>query len=165
MDLVQISQRSGMPLRTVRYVAERHLLPYAKRAAGGRGALRSFTDVEAVAVAIAATLLESGLRGRKVGQILRRLAESRWIEDPGWHRGVRSHNPLTDVCERKGESTLEVGDGVNVRLSHRDDDHRARAATTGWCQVETGAALGPDYEPAVCVRVDVAHIRERVVGG
>src|SRR5580700_6756905 len=65
MDLQTIARKTGLPLRVVRYVLDHKLLPGQKKVAQflkAKGQPRSLTELEAFAVAIAATLFHSGLR-------------------------------------------------------------------------------------------------------
>jgi hypothetical protein len=59
---------------------------------------------------------------------------------------------------------LEVGDGVNVRLSTKgsQDISVIPVRDTGWRQVATGAKLSKEYEPLIKVSIDAKRLRDQL---
>src|SRR5690348_15055905 len=62
MDLISLAQRTGIAPRRLRYAIYHTLMPGVSRVDRGKGAVRHFTDFEAFGVALAATLLDAGLK-------------------------------------------------------------------------------------------------------
>src|ERR1700704_3473478 len=61
MDIAQLAIRTGLPIRRLRYVFDHQILP-GTRHAEGRGIPRSFLAFEGFGIALAALLLEAGLK-------------------------------------------------------------------------------------------------------
>ena len=72
--LSTLSERTGIPVPRFRYVVDQGVLPVQFRqesGSHGRGTPRTFTPLEAFAIACAALMIEAGLR-RLAGRLLRR---------------------------------------------------------------------------------------------
>lgn len=153
MNIAEISSRTGLPTRRLRYVLEHNVLPGGNVKSRGRGAVRSFTRDEAFGLSVATTMLEAGLRR----PIVRACIEVFSYRFP-------ATTPLLDIPLQKafhgtGEVWLDVADGVNLRL------HGAKGLDTGWVQANTGAKLATGYDPVVLLRIKVSAIRDQVQRG
>src|SRR4051794_12241237 len=100
-DLAAIADRSGLPVRKIRYVLDHRLTPGEVKGRG-RGAARSFTPFEAFGLVLAATMLEAGLKRALVRDCLVQLCP------------VPSHDldavPLYRAFASAGAARIEVGD-------------------------------------------------------
>lgn len=152
MDIAAIVQRTGIPTRRLRYVLDHGVLPVGKQVSKGRGAVRSFTDFEAFGLTCAALMLEAGLRRSLVRGCMDLLCGR-------YGRGTPVHQiPFYQAFQSRGAVSLEIGDGVNVRL--HEPVGQGPLLDTGWRQAETGAALQDGYEPLVLVRINVGSLKK-----
>jgi hypothetical protein len=161
VEVLQIAEATGLSLRRLRYVLEHRVLPGAERASQGHRVTRHFTGFEAFGIASAALLLEGGLRRAAVARCIRTI-----VATPVPTRFPRGQSPLQHVYSLRGRARLEIGDGVNLRLSTEPDPALAagcrKPADTGWLQIATGAAVGGAYSPMVMVTIDVGRLRDLV---
>lgn len=149
MDIAEITRRTSIATRRLRYVLDHAVLPGTAQASQGRGTARSFTSFEAFGLSCAALLLDAGLRRSLVRQVIELLTHGA--------RGTDVNAiPLYRAFDAGGY--LEIGDAVNVRLQERPAGKRP-ALDTGWLQAATGAALDQDYEPLVLLRLNVSVLR------
>jgi hypothetical protein len=154
MTLADISERTGISTRRLRYVLEHGVLPGGKLASEGRGNERRFTEFEAYGIACAALLLEAGLRRRTVQRCLAAMCPA--------GRDL-SNNWLYQGFYATGETLLEVGDNVNVRMQSQSILRQGKF-DTGWLQLCTGARLQGDYQPLVTIRLDIGKLRPKLRG-
>ena len=112
--LTDIQERTGIVKELLRYVVDQKLLPGLRRssAAGsrGRGIPRSFVADEALAIACAAQLLDTGLRRQAVLDSMIYLCRHR----PG--SGPNIMTPIQTACVDAQIAYLEIGDRSNIRL-------------------------------------------------
>lgn len=166
MDLAHIAERTDLPLRTLRYVLEQGLLPVAQLTGRGRGVPRDLVASEAVPVAVAAAMLEAGLKGATVARILLRLSRAQWISVPKPNPlGVGRTNALVDVSIRSGQTILELGDGLAARLTHKPPPPFKYKVTTGWLELARGAQLDDAFDPVGRVVMNVGRLRDRLQAG
>ena len=159
LDLAEISQKTGIPSRRLRYVLDHGIFLNIGKASAGRGARRNFYEYEAFGIACAALLLESGLRQGVVRGVMEILTKSDVGPSFGYVDALLIH-----ALDSEKFALLEVGDGVNVRLSTAGfkDLVIVPVRDTGWRQVATGAKLSKDYEPLIKVSIDAKRLRERL---
>src|SRR4051794_7022074 len=62
MDIAEIGRRIEVSPRRIRYVLDRGIVPFAERAAQGRGNARDFSDQESFWLALAAVMIDKGVR-------------------------------------------------------------------------------------------------------
>ena len=166
MDLAHIAERTDLPLRTLRYVLEQGLLPVAQLTGRGRGVPRDLVDSEAVPVAVAAAMLEAGLKGAAVAPVLLRLSRARWRSVPKPNPfGVGKKNALTEASINNGQTVLELGDGLAVRLTHKLPPAFEHEVTTGWLELTRGAQLDDAFDPVGRVVINVGRLRDRLRAG
>lgn len=153
MDVADLSVRTGLPARKLRYVVDHRLLP-GLRPHPGHGVPRTFTRFEGFAVAVAAALLEAGLT-RKV--VCAALAVA--CEPIG---GTASDAaPLFAAVTACG-GLLEVGDGRHVRLTVPHRPGVQRAVDTGWRACERAIRVRANYTPVVLVSMDLGVLAQVV---
>ena len=152
MTIYEISTRLGISTRRLRYVLEHDVLPSWRSASEGRGNERSFEGFEAFGIACAAWMLQGGLRCATVKQLFAAVCPS---------GGIMKKNPLFQAFIARGDSTFEIGDGVNVRLSSATRP-RAGNSDTGWRQIATGAELSDNYEPDIRIQINVGKLRSKL---
>jgi len=144
MDLAEISRRTKIDTRRMRYVLEYGLIPNAGKSSKGRGSARQFSDPTAFLLTLAALMLDGGLRRPMVKLFTKSIADS-FVEDVG----SLDFN-LTAVAGRV--FNIEIADGVNRRAGADIDQN------TPWRQIKTGAAIESGYKPLVIIRFDLAHL-------
>ena len=153
MDIASLAKISGLPIRTLRYVLEHHVLPNSERASKGRRVTRSFSGFECFGIAIAAALIEGGQRRSVVAECLLVLcAEAKPIT-----RSVNCH--LNKAYGATGKTRLELGDGVNVRIEAVEG---YAPFDTGWIQAATGVKVDKAYDPFVRLSINVGPMRQAI---
>jgi hypothetical protein len=156
MDLQTIASRTGLPIRTVRYVLDNRLLP-GTRVVGQPNALgraRHLLDDEGFAVACAAKMLQSGIKKETVIKFMDALCSFVWEKRHGFR--VPS-TAIVKAFEQSASPAIAMfGDGANLRLTIGDRD-------TKWMQPGTWARLADDYEPRVVIRIDLGQMRDEVL--
>ncbi len=70
-------------------------------------------------------------------------------------------NSLYKALFATGETILEVGDNVNLRM-YGASRIRSGNFDTGWRQIATGAELKDKYQPYVKVQIDVGKLRDNL---
>ncbi len=159
--LQQIAEATGFSSERVRYVIDQKIMPGQRKSGAiqvgsrGRGKARRYIAFEAFSIACATAMIGAGLRRKTVRECFDLICS---YTRPG-SRNVQDM-PLYQAFERD-VAMLEIGDHVNVRI-HGSADYRKRKLDFGWRQIETGAALGDDYEPTVIVGINVAKIRKSI---
>jgi len=78
-------------------------------------------------------------------------------------RSHRAHPVFYDAWENADAGFLEVGDGVNVRIS-AEAEVGGRNVDSGWMQVSTGANLTDDYAATIRVSIDIGRLRQYLSG-
>jgi len=156
MTLAELASRTALSPRQLRYVLDHGLLPAGRIESRGRGAARSFTNFEAFGIACAALMLQAGLRQAVVRDCLALLCRYR-----KQGRKEAKDVPLYFAFRANSAARLEVGDGVNVRLSGAGQSSREKF-DTGWRQIATGAELGDGYDPVIAIGINLGLLSRRV---
>jgi len=156
LEVSQIAQATGLPLRRIRYVLEHQVLPGSERASRGHRIARSFTGFEAFGIALSALLLEAGLRREVVARCLASL-----VTTPIPPRFAKGQCALLHAYGSSGPIQLELGDAVNLRLvaSTAKGD---RVDNKAWRQIKTGAEVGESYSPMVAISVEIGRLRDLI---
>ncbi len=162
MDMAELAELTGLPVRKLRYVSDHRILPGLAGTATGHGVPRTFTDFEGFGIALAARLLDAGLTRKTVAACLAIAFR------PGGPPETAPIPPLMRAYNAAG-GRLEFGDATYVRV------HAPRRAgiggvfDTGWVPM---AAAGPacgGYAPEVLVAVElgglVRAVRDRKTDG
>jgi hypothetical protein len=155
MDIAELATRTGLSTRKLRYVFDQRVLPGTQQWAEGRGIPRSFTAFEAFGIALAALLLESGLkRGLVAGCLFE--AVGRFGRDTPVNQ-----IPLYQAFAADS-AWLEVGDGLYLRLHGKGQPGVNRDFDTGWRPLTQGEVEPRGYHPLVRMQVDLTALRRRV---
>ena len=161
-EICDIADRSGIPIRTIRYVVDaRRVLMMDDKGRVGRGVPRRFDDFVAIPLVIAAHLVESGFKNRTASEVINCLAKAKWLKLPKPDvLGLRLRPPIDAVCSIPGPALLEIGDRRIVRLTLTPKYPGDVPVTTGWVLIELGARVEDEFRPTVCATVDVGKIRD-----
>ena len=153
MDLQKISEKAGLSLRKLRYVLDHDVLAGAriKTDSNRVGHPRSFTDDEGVAIAVAAALLEAGLRRDLVTRFFDAMDKIQW------RRTARQvFSPLEAACQSGVNPCFaEIADGRYVAITIGKESR-------GWFDLKSMKYNPAERQPQVVVRVDLAQIRDSI---
>jgi hypothetical protein len=156
--LAEIADLAALPIERLRYAIDSRILPALrrlKRGAGasnpGRGIPRAFTSGEACALVLVVKMLDGGIRRRAAENCLD-LLEKTVVPNSRRDRDVL----WTRVLHDEGVVALEIGDGVNVRLTSQG--RVTGALPQKWMQAKTGATIS-NYEPLLIVRINLTKLR------
>jgi len=152
VTLADISRRTGLTTRQLRYVLEHRVLPGRQGTSRGRGCEREFTEFAAFGIACAAMLFRAGLRRAPVKRCIEILCPV---------GRAFGEMPLYQAFMASGEAVLEIADYQNLRLKSTGI-LRKHNLDTDWRQIDTGAVLQAGYRPSVTVSIDVAKLREEL---
>lgn len=146
MDLQTIAKKIRLPIRLVRYVVDHDVLPGGPvpRLLTAKGQPRSLSDVEAFAVAIAAVLLNAGIRRSTVKKYLLILSGLQIT----LIKGIGDH-VLTAVFATRFQAIAQFAEGKAVRVIHHEKD-------SGW-QPPFKSNSG---EPRIMIELDIAALRD-----
>lgn len=165
MDIQELSSRTQLGMRRLRYVIEYNVLPPVDVLKPGRGLARQFDEFTGCCIAVAASLLEMGVKRKLVEQAMSVALEYR-------KRGASPGSVFAPVLQNTlgfaRRATLEIGDGRNLRIVSDPPALTTRSNTIQrmsmtWTQMDTLARLEEGYEPTVVVviRLDVLSRRVR----
>ena len=173
LTLEGIAERTGLPLRGLRYICDREIVEIAIRAFSRRthslrrGLSRRFYLYDAFAICLAEMLRQAGLDGPRAGLALRRLAG--WICPPEMR--VSNYDRLAPLYETASQLIIEVADAAFLRaeVSAEVEDEKIQAMALPahglpWTLIQTGQHI-PAFVPLVLARLDVALLRQRLEGG
>ncbi len=150
MDIRTLADRSHLAQRRIRDVLDRRLIPGEWQSAESEiGQPRRFDDDVGLLVAIAAHLVEAGLKTTAVKEILADLPK---VKLPG----KRKATVMQGVLQFDVPAKIEVGDGAYIRFRVNDWD-------SGWNKPGSREKVDKDYEPYVVIRIDVDRIRRDVL--
>jgi hypothetical protein len=143
MELLEISRRTGIEPRRLRYAIYHTLVPGVRKVAVGRGSVRHFTPFEAFGISFAAMMLGAGLKREAVAGCMHLLCGR-------YGRETQPNDiPLYRAFVGRGPADVSFADGRCVRL-------RAAASAgyksfdTGWISND-GRAVPTNYEPSVLI--------------
>ncbi len=150
MDLQTIASRTGVPVRTLRYVMDHKIVPNvrARLLTNEVGRPRVFADDFGVGIACAALLLEAGVRRETVTNCIKIMAELN-TRLHSLDRGIS----VATVIEKRLNASVQFGDGKTGRLFLTDEE-----IDSGWITIEPVAKLGPSYQPTVMFELPLGHI-------
>lgn len=158
MDVQTISQRTGLPLRKIRYVLDHRLLPgmRIKTDENRHGHPRSFTPLEGFGIACATTLLVGGVKRDATIDFLDSLCTFSFPQTEGSKQKADRRTFLEEVWTSPPDrsATVLLGDGLNVRFTLGDRDSQ-------WLQPGTFAELRA-FHPKITVSLDLADIRGKL---
>ena len=157
MDLLEIARRTGIEPRRLRYAIYHTLMPGVSPVDVGRGSVRRFTEFEAFGIALAAMLLDAGLKRNLVTECIDLLARRAGRETP------TNDIPLFRAFASRGTARLDVADGRYVRLRIGSTVGR-KSPETAWERTNGGRPVPTDYDPLVLLSVNVTPLREALRG-
>lgn len=153
MDIAEIATKSAIETRRLRYALEHSVVAFGNRVSRGRGMRRQFSDPESFILALAALMLDSGIRRHVVEFVVKDFSTFVMQE-----KGSLDF-PQTGSAAR--QMYFEIADGVNYRT--RDGSVAGSQGT--WTQTKTKAELANTYRPMVVITLDVAELHRRLFGG
>lgn len=151
-DLMTIARRTGLSPRTLRYVVYHTLLPGVEQVGQGKGRLRAFTRPEAFGLAVAATLLEAGLKRGLVQDCMKPL-----VRTPPEASSTAS--PLDRIWGARDPVRIEVADRKYLRVRIEGPSPRDRS-DSGWTDARGGAPPKADFDPTVVVSLNPTKLRD-----
>jgi hypothetical protein len=168
--LADLEQRTGVSVDRLRYILDARILPGTRRGpqvlwqkSPGRGVARTFTPYEAFGIVVAILMLDAGVKR----DTLKRCLDLVCQPAPGTGRFQTSM--LWRAFVEPGIGSLELGDGLNVRLAHSAaatdrglGSGRSPQPADPWWQLQTRQPLADGYDPLVTIRINVAGLRNRL---
>lgn len=166
MDIRSLSIRTGLGERRLRYVIEYEILPPLHGFRPGRGKAREFGDLEAFCIALAATLLEMGLRRGAARDVMATALE---FSKPGLSPGAVIAPVLQNAYGFAKRSVLEIDEAGNVRIEStprhlKTGKNTVQAMSMPWTQPASGARLPEDHEPMAVIGVRIDKLAQQVRG-
>src|SRR5262245_23581190 len=155
MDMAELTARTSLPVRKLRYVLDHRILPGLRDVASGHGVPRMFTPFEGFGIALAARLLDAGVTRKLVADALGAACR------PTGSTHVPTDVPLFRAYTVRAGS-LEIGDGRYLRLRAPRRPGLGNALDTGWLPVESSEPVTGDYTPVVCVTVQLGGLAQAV---
>ena len=151
MDLAELSQKTQIDRRKLRYVLDHELVPRLKIEIVDSevGRPRHFAEDVGFAIACAAKLLEIGLAHKTIRLFLSGLLEIRMKD--------KRTPALATALERNRKMVAEFGDGQFVRLHGDDFD-------SGWIAPQQPRNPRRDFVPTASLVLDIGRVREQVFG-
>lgn len=150
-DLQAIAVRCGLPIRIVRYVLDYSILPgtpYVKKS-DERGKPRTLTCLEAFSVAIAAHLLNAGIKRANIATAMAEIVSMKGVLQEGV-----GDDPLETILAMSKRSILCIdGHGRIASVSLGD------ASLSGPAYRGKGAS---NHGKIVAIEVNLASIRDRL---
>ena len=159
MNITELSTKTDIDVRSLRYVIEYEILPPMEGLMPGRGLPREFDPYIGFLVALAAYMRGMGLRRGLVKQVMETVLEYR---KPGFEPGSIIVPVIYTAFGFAKRSELQIGDASNVRIVS-DPPHLKTGKRTvqtmsmPWTQMETQEKIADGYEPSgtISVRIDL----------
>lgn len=163
----EIEQRTGASQRNLRYVLDHDLAGDAMfsgsdKLGQGRGVVQQFTVFTGFIVALAALMLESGLRGGLARNAMQFLFQ--WATAKSGRPYGRKIQAFL-VFSWAQELVVEIGDGTRIRVLSAPGKVPPRIpcpAGTDWRLLDTGEACPGDYRPVIAVRLDLGALATKL---
>lgn len=156
MDTAELTIRTGVPIRKLRYVLDHRILPGLEGVASGHGVPRTFTPFEGFAIALAARLLDAGVTRKLIaaalGTVCRPTVSAETLDVPLFR------------AYTAGAGSIQIGDGLYVRLCAPRRPGVGNALDTGWLPIECSENVTGDYTPVVRVTVELGTFAQAVQG-
>jgi hypothetical protein len=153
MDLQELAERTGIPIRRLRHCLDEDLIPGLKIevAHNEAGRPRKFHDDVGFAICCAAKLLEAGIDRSTVRVFMGGLAKLalKNEESPA----------LWILFNRRTNGIAELGDAINMRIRLELDD---QVVDSGWVHPGNPATLSSDYRPMTIIALDVGQVGAQV---
>jgi hypothetical protein len=155
VDLKEISKKTGVPLRKLRYVVDHGIAPKSNVALRGNGLAqpRLYTDSGATLVLIGGAILEAGVKRELASQMVLAVCELQWKRGRSW-RSV-----LESVVYESLNATLTVADGSFLKL-----DISERKWSSGWLEIDSLEQSDFDGNALVLIQIDLGTLAGKVRG-
>jgi DNA-binding transcriptional MerR regulator len=144
-----------------RYVLAQGVLPPGIESDPGSGNHRSFTQEQAVYLAVALRLKEAGVsipRTKEIGPWTRKIQE--WAINQGWDQGFA---PFTDGLHTSHQWLLEIGDARYVRICTDANPSQEGLTVSPWTNMGIRREAA-QARPSIIIRVDVSELARRLSG-
>lgn len=158
MDIKTLSERTGIPVRQIRYIIDNEMVPDGAWSVDDLavGRARSFTDSGAIYVTCAALLLNAGYKRDSITNLMRVVTMSVPVRVPeGWMPQTLSF--FDYIVARSGTGRLQYADGLYSRWL--TDDYKSE-----WIEVAKPNAANPNLIPKVLLELNIGEIRDLVLG-
>jgi hypothetical protein len=155
MDLTDIHRKTTLPVRKLRYVLDHGLLPgtRVKTDLQRVGHPRSFTDFEGFSIAVAAALLDAGLRRGIIARFFDAMTQIEWRKIGPRNRLI---GPLeTAFYSPESSSRAEIADGRYLAI-------RIGAQKKLWVDLQSARFNSVRYEPRIIVTINLSRIRQEI---
>lgn len=149
MDMAELANLTGLPVRKLRYVSDHRVLPGLNGTGTGHGVPRTFTEFEGFGIALAARMLDVGLTRKAVTSCLTT------VLGHGGRRRIEPIPPLV-VAYHEADGRLEVADAAFARV--RVPCRSGKLFDTGWMPVGSDGPARSGFTPVVLVTVDLGRI-------
>ena len=152
MDLAELSQRTGIDRRQLRYVLDHSLIPdfHIKVVGDEVGRPRHFHADVGFAIVCVTTLLDLGLPHRTIRRFLEQMIKIKLTGD--------DLPALGYILERDCPAFGELGDGKRVRLRVGGDT----PFISEWMPKPRAEKADNEYTPLVIVSLDIGRIRDQL---
>lgn len=159
MDLQELSERTGITRRKLRYVLDHDLVPGLKIeiAESEAGRPRKFHGDVGVGIVCAAHLLVMGMRHEQIRWFLEGFTTLSIGGKPALNCLLERHRDLAGQGEVV-ESKAYLGDGVNIRLTLENIDYDSK-----WQAPQNPAPLAAPYEPKSLAILNLGRILDEVM--
>ncbi len=159
MDLQELSERTGITRRKLRYVLDHDLVPGLRIeiAEGEAGRPRKFHEDVGVGIVCAAHLLTMGMRHEKIRWFLEGLVTLTIGGKPALSSLFERHGDLADQGD-PFESEAFLGDGVNIRLTLKNANYDSQ-----WRAPQNPAPLAANYKPKSQAVLNLGRILDEVM--
>ena len=153
LELSVLSERTGIPLRKLRYVVDHQLAPERSWSVipDEIGHPRSFDTVSATFLVCSAFLLEAGCKRETVRQVMLSI-----LTQVTGRRSDAASSPLVQKAMKSQPALLQIGDGEQLRWMI------GTTYDSGWLDPKLRHV--PDFNPKVTIQVNFALIRDLVMG-
>ena len=153
MDMAELADLTGLPVRKLRYVFDHQVLPGLAGQSPGQGIPRTFTAFEGFGIAVAAHMLNAGLNRQLVAACLEVVCRT--------PRTSRIQAPLL-FAYLGSEGLLQIADGRYVRLNVARRPGIQKAFDSGWVPLDDGSVPPDDFTPVVLVRIELDSLAKSI---
>ena len=153
MDIQELSERSGFPVRRLRHCLDQELVPglEVNIAFNEAGRPRRFADDVGFAICCAAKLVELGLDREVIRTFINGMATVTFSDG--------KKTVLQAFFERRATGCAHLGDQMNVRFQI---EVAGTEYDSKWVHPGNPAPLAVEYRPETTVTLDIGRIGERI---
>ena len=155
MDLQQLADRTGIPIRRLRHCLDQGLVPGLEIniADNLAGRPRKFAEDVGFAICCAAKLIETGIDRSTVRTFMKGLAT---VTFPGSRELL-----ILAFFARRAAGIAQLGDNLNMRV---EITAHGEVVDTGWIHPGNPAPLSQEYRPMMAISLDIGQIGCQVFG-